>query len=203
MRTIVLTAILLACGNELCASPFRIDGDNLFYDTTITEDDSIAYGHEEELLELLKKNKGIKTINLTSGGGMVEPSQDMAEIIIDAELDTHVEFECSSACVTIFLAGLNRTLELGGKLGFHKSFWGADNIQQYYETQKEAKEWGSPFEFASWLYDDTQSELFAEFEYLLERGVSPRFAIETLKAEADGMWYPRRKQLIEAGVLTE
>ena len=204
MRTIVLTAILLACSSWLSASPFRIDGENIYYDTTNTEDDDgIAYGHEEELLDLLKKNKGIKTIHLNSGGGMIEPSQDMSAIIIDAKLDTHVEFKCASACVTMFLGGLNRTLDLGGKLGFHKSYWEADSIKEYYESQKEDEKWESPFEFASWLYEDTQAELFIEFEYLLERGVSPSFAIDTLKAGADGMWYPRRKQLLEAGVLTE
>ena len=49
----------------------------------------------------------------------------------------------------------------------------------------------------------TFESMYIEFEYLLERGVSPSFAIDTLKAGADGMWYPRRKQLLEAGVLTE
>ena len=68
MRTIVLTAILLACSSWLSASPFRIDGENLYYNTTDTEDDDgIAYGHEDELLDLLKTNKGIKTIHLNSG----------------------------------------------------------------------------------------------------------------------------------------
>ena len=153
--------------------------------------------------DLLKENRGIKTIHLKSSGGMIERSQDMSAIIIDAGLDTHVEFKCASACVTMFLGGLNRTLDLGGKLGFHKNYWGSDSIKEYYDSQKETEEWESPFEFASWLYEDTQAELFVEFEYLLERGVSPRFAIDTLKAGADGMWYPRGKQLLEAGLLTE
>ena len=48
-----------------------------------------------------------------------------------------------------------------------------------------------------------QAEMFIKFEYLLERGVAPRFAIETLKAGSDAMWYPRRKALLGGGVLTE
>ena len=204
MRKFMLTAIFLACGSLLSASPFQVDGDSIYYDTINTENvDGIEYGHEEELLNLLKENREIRTIHLNSSGGMIEPAQDMSAIIIDAGLDTHVEFKCASACVTMFLGGLNRTLDLGGKLGFHKSYWGSDSIKEYYDSQKETEEWESPFEFASWLYEDTQAELFVEFEYLLERGVSPRFAIDTLKAGADGMWYPRRRQLLEAGLLTE
>jgi hypothetical protein len=41
-----------------------------------------------------------------------------------------------------------------------------------------------------------------EFEYLLERGVKPSFAIETLKADLDGVWKPSRAELISGGILT-
>jgi len=188
----------------LAASPFKVDGVIIYYDTKTDEEaDGVEFGHEEELLKLLKKHPEIESIVLNSSGGMVSPAADMSALIIDANLDTHVEFECSSACMTMFLGGRNRTLALGGKLGFHKSYWEADSIKDYYESEKEDEEWGDPFEFASWLYEDTQAEMFIEFEYLLERGVSPRFAIETLKAGADGMWYPRRKELTEGGILTQ
>ena len=57
MRTIALTAILLVCSSWLGASPFRIDGENIYYDTTNAEDDDgIAYGHEEELLNLINNS---------------------------------------------------------------------------------------------------------------------------------------------------
>ena len=140
---------------------------------------------------------------MNSEGGLISPAVDMSSLIIDANLDTHVEYKCASACVTIFLAGRNRTLALGGKIGFHKSYWAAESIQDYYEKEQEDEEWEDPFEFASWLYEDTQAEIFKEFEYLLERGVAPSLAIETLKAGSDGMWYPRRTQLLEGGILTE
>ena len=39
--------------------------------------------------------------------------------------------------------------------------------------------------------------------FFLERGVKPQFAIQTLRAGSDGMWYPRRKELLEGGILTE
>ena len=204
MRIIALFSIAILSASMLAASPFKVDGVIIHYDTeTDEESDGVEFSHYEELLKLLKKHPEIETIVLNSSGGMISPATDMSALIIDANLDTHVEFECSSACMTMFLGGRNRTLALGGKLGFHKSYWESDSIKDYYESEKDNKGWGNPFEFASWLYEDTQVEMFLEFEYLLERGVGPRFAIETLKAGADGMWYPRRKELIEAGVLTD
>ena len=116
---------------------------------------------------------------------------------------THVEHACESACVTIFLAGTRRSLALGGKIGFHKGYWEAESIKEYYESEKDYYEWSNPFDMASWLYEDTQAEVFSDFEYLLERGIEPKFAIQTLRAESDGMWYPRRKELKAAGVLVE
>ena len=127
----------------------------------------------------------------------------MADLVIDAELNTFVEQNCESACVTIFLVGKNRIMELGAKIGFRASWWPAKNMQSYYQNNKEDKDWETPFEFASWLYEDTQKEIFEQFEYLLERGVQPHFAIQTLKAGSDGMWYPRRKELLKGGILTQ
>ena len=40
-------------------------------------------------------------------------------------------------------------------------------------------------------------------QFLIERNVDPLFAIKTLKAESDDMWYPRRKELISSGFITE
>ena len=186
------------------ADPFRLENEIIYYDTVNSEKtDSIEFGHAELILEMLKDNQNIKILVLNVDGGMIEEAMDIADIVIDAELDTHVEHACESACVTIFLAGTKRSLALGGKIGFHKSYWDADSIKEYYDSEKDYYDWANPFDMASWLYEDTQAEVFSDFEYLLERGIEPHFAIQTLRAESDGMWYPRRKQLKAAGVLVE
>ena len=64
-------------------------------------------------------------------------------------------------------------------------------------------DWNDEFEFSEWLYSDTQSEILKDMEYLIERGVEPLFAIKTLTASSDDMWYPRRKELRAAGVITK
>jgi hypothetical protein len=194
----------ILCCSAVFADVFTVEANILYYDTENTDGtDGIEYGHEEQLLSLLKNNSKIDILVLNSSGGLIAPANDMADLVIDAELNTHVEFECVSACVTIFLAGKARTLALGGKIGFHKGWWDAASIEEYYNSEKESEGWATPFDFASWLYEDTQGEIFTEFEYLLERGVSPGFSIKTLKAGSDGMWYPRRRELLEGGILRD
>ena len=98
---------------------------------------------------------------------------------------------------------VGRCKYLTSAIGFHAGLWAADSIEDYYNSEKEDEGWETPFDFASWLYEDTQAEILTEFEYLLGRGVKPQFAIEILRAGSDGISYPRRKELLEGGILTE
>jgi len=183
---------------------FKVVGNKLYYDTENNDRvDQIEFSHTDNLFDILKSNDQIQVLVLNSTGGLVQAAFDMADLIIDAGLDTHTEGTCLSACVTVFLAGKNRSLDLGGKIGFHKGRWVGSDIEDYYNSHKKVEKWADPFEFASWLYEDTQSDVFKEFEYLLERGVKPSFAIKTLRADADGMWKPRRTELISGGILTQ
>ena len=203
MRTILI-ALLTSFATKAVADPFTVNGNAVLYDTINSEvTEEIDYGHAETLLEILKANENIEMLILNSEGGLIEAGYDIADIVIDAELNTHVDIICESACATVFLAGKKRSLELGAKIGFHSSYWAAEDIHEYFTSKKDIMGWETPFEFASWLYEDTQAEVFSDFEYLLERGVNAQFAIRTLKASSDNMWYPRRAELEAAGVLTE
>ena len=128
-----------------------------------------------------------------------------SDIIIDFELDTHVKEICFSACPLLLVGGETRTLERGSKIGFHRSSWKSDSMKSFYED-KETREiygWKNEFDFSSWVYDDSQEEIYSQFKYYLERGVSPSFVIETMKARSEDGWYPRRKDLLEANVITK
>ena len=183
---------------------FKVVGNKLYYDTENSDRvDQIEFSHTDNLFDILKSDDQIKILVLNSTGGLTEAAYDMADLIIDAGLDTHTEGNCLSACVTIFLAGKNRSLDLGGKIGFHKARWAGSDLEDYYNSHKKDEKWEDPFEFSSWLYEDTQSDVFKKFEYLLERGVKPSFAIKTLRAGPEGMWKPRRTELISGGVLTQ
>ena len=201
LTSIPFATIALADTNKL-----SINGDTVVYDTNLAkaeDDQEINWDDADALKALLRKNPDVKVLHLESYGGLTAAAMHISDVVIDYELDTYVDGECSSSCVTIFLAGEKRTLARGAWLGFHKTSWDSGSMRDYYEFEKENEGWGNPFEFAEWVFDDTQDEILKDFEYMLERGVTPSFAIKTLRADSDDMWYPRRKELVAAGVVND
>ncbi|KUF11171.1 hypothetical protein [Pseudoponticoccus marisrubri] len=184
---------------------FRLEGPVLVYDTEAAEDErerEIRNADLDILIALLRDTPGITTLKLNSSGGSVLAGQEMARVVMDFELDTIVDGECSSSCVTVFLGGARRQLTRGGKLGFHQLSWSPGAIESYYETWREEHGWQTPFDFASWVYKDTQTEVHKELRFMIARGVDPDFAIETKRLRS-GTWFPPRATLLDAGVLTE
>ena len=141
MRIILITlALIVSLGIKAGADPFFVEGNIIFFDTeNSSTTDEIEFGQRDQLLQILKKNMGIDTLVLNSGGGMIDEAKEIADLVIDVGLNTHVELFCESACVTIFLAGKNRTLALGGKIGFHASWWDATSMEKYYQSEKQDK----------------------------------------------------------------
>lgn len=185
---------------------FRVEGDRLFFDTYALvegEQKDIRYSDHDTLRDYLRANDQIKVLELNSDGGGHFPANDIAALVIDFGLDTHVTDTCSSSCVTIFLGGAKRTMSRGGRLGFHQLYWSSDAIEGYYDKNHERNGWETPFDMSSWIYEDTQSEVYARLSYMVLRGVDANFAIQTLRRPDGSMWHPDRSVLAAAGVLTE
>jgi len=120
------------------ADVFQVQGDTLLYNgEALNGYDAIRAGHEEQLLKILQTHKNIKLLKLTIDGGTKRIAMEMANIIIDAQLDTHVDKKCSSSCVRLLLAGTKRTANLGAQIGFHRGYWLAEGMEIYYEKHKE------------------------------------------------------------------
>ena len=199
-------ALLVPINAHSQDSKFNLVGSKLIYDTFASsnaDEQEITWEDVDELDALLKSEQSIKEIELNSAGGDVEAAFYMADLIIDYELDTNVNGTCESACTLMLLAGERRTVERGSWVGFHQSYWDAPYIQSYFERNRESKGWSNAFEFASWMYEETQREGLRNLQYFVERGVDAGFAIKTMKATSDDMWYPRRKELEAAGVIVE
>ena len=205
---IVSLSFLVSPLNLYAYEKFTVNGEVLHYNTELAVDEinrGIKEEDPDELLKTLKNNPNIKIVHLTSWGGLISAAVEMADIIIDFELDTHVKEICFSACPLLLIGGETRTLERGSKIGFHRSSWSSDSMKSFFED-KETREiygWTNEFDFSSWVYDDSQEEIYSQFKYYLERGVSPSFVIETMKARSEEGWYPRRKDLLEANVITK
>lgn len=201
-----LTAFALAFAPAFAKEPLsdklEVEGAVLIYDTEKTGDE-IRDEDIDQLKQILARHAEIKELRLNSSGGSVFAGSEMAGIVMEYGLDTNVAGECVSACVDVFLAGNRRSMTRGSKIGFHHRSWGPHAVQSYYRDQRREMDWATPFEFGSWIYGDTQTEIYEHLVYMVSRGVEPGFAIETLQAVASEEWYPSRAQLIAAGVLRQ
>ena len=205
---VLCIAVVLAASAAVAQSEsrYRIDGDRLIFDTDQVKGDlpaSITSGDVDPILALLRKNPDISVLELNSSGGGFWAGRRLASIVMDFGLDTHVNGECASNCTVVFVAGAKRTMSRGSRIGFHQSVWLPEYTEEYYTDEAGAYGWESPWDFASWIYKDTQQEVYENLDFLLSRGVRGDFAIETLKAANDDMWYPSRKDMLSAGFLTE
>ena len=190
----------------LKSEKFSLDGNVLIYDTetlVLGDDAEMTVDDVDALKDMLSKHPDVTELQLNSSGGSVFAGEEMAWIIIDFGLDTTVSGECISACIDLFLAGSRRRMTMGSKMGFHQRRWAPKAVKNYYENWNDDEGWKTPFDFGSWIYEDTQTEIYQHLTYLVDRGVEAGFAIETLRVEPGGEWYPSRLKLIAAGVLRE
>ena len=188
------------------AERFVVAGDRLIFDTTVPVDGETRDIRKQDvaaLRDILRDNPDIGVLELNSTGGGHYPAMDLAALVIDFELDTHVEDTCESSCVTVYLGGDKRTLARGARLGFHQLSWGASSIRSYYEDHKDNRDWDTPFDFSEWLYEDTQTETYTRLAYMIARGVDAEFAVQSIRKPDAGMWFPYRAVLLAAGVVTE
>ncbi|MEO1638867.1 MAG: hypothetical protein AAFU41_06415 [Pseudomonadota bacterium] len=197
------TAQKFAEPSGLSSSKFSVQGSTLIYNSNDVSGDAypeIDGPDVDELRAQLRRNRNINTLQLTSTGGLVWAGDEMARVVLDYGLNTRVVDECSSSCVMVFLAGAEREMTGGSKIGFHQNSWGASGAQSYFKEWRQSEGWDTPFDFASWLYQDTQHETAAQLEFMISRGVDPGFAIETKKYRPV-MWFPTRDELRDAGVI--
>lgn len=212
-----LSALILSAQVAQAEPRFRIDGSVLVYDTanpvdaTVITDGTppedtvgeIAYEDVGVLRSILQRNgERIETLRLTSDGGYIEAAYEMADIIVDFALDTEVQGECSSACAVLFLAGEERTLLRGGRIGLHPSNWSVDSLRGYYQDLQPDYGWEDEFAFAEWVYREGQRDANRMTEFMVRRGVTAGFALDVVNRGIGTIWYPTRAEMQAAGMLT-
>lgn len=182
---------------------FNIDGERLIFNGDVERDeyDGIDHVDAQELRKLLRDNPNIKILEINSDGGVGPAALEMAVAVTDSGIDTLVTENCVSACTLIFLAGENRTLARGARLGFHSGSWARDTMKDYYDEMREANGWLDEFAFASWAYEEGVRDFNKNLEFMVSRGVEIQFIIRISYVNFYDVWYPTRDELVKFGVI--
>lgn len=152
------------------------------YSVTIEDENLVISGHLAwgvlgAVSRELSANPGIQMFILNSPGGHVGVGTRLYDMIKSRGLDTYTTELCASACLIPFLAGNNRYLQKGAKLGFHavggeggnSITAGTEKVLSVYRTAN----------------------------------VPEPFIQRMLATPVESAWYPSPKELIAANVVTE
>ena len=185
------------------AQRYAIVGDALTFSTIYDENaPAINWDDVTEIDRILRHNFDLRTVVLESEGGDLYAGLELGRMLLNFAMNTRVDVFCESACAYMFLGGTERILGRGGRLGFHRSWWAAENMRTYFRKERESNGWETRFDFASWVVEDTTNDVYLIQTYMLDRGVDPYFAVRSQQAEASDMWYPYPHELLQWNYVT-
>ncbi|HTR85156.1 MAG TPA: hypothetical protein VMI56_11815 [Reyranella sp.] len=130
------------------------------------------FGLAKSAERLFASAPDLKVVHLNSGGGRLGEAIALARLIRARGLSTYTSASCASACTIAFMAGRERLLLSGAKLGFHRAFFGASE------------------------YGDAMGQL------LSEGGATPAFVALAMTHPATTIWYPTEPELQAGKVIT-
>jgi hypothetical protein len=101
----------------------------------------------------------------------------------------------------MFVAGKERVMGDGVKLGLRRRVVDASYLRDAYPEQALQYGWADEFGQAAMMYDRGQSDMRWALLHLLERGVTLDFALRIFATPREDMWWPDRDALVEGGVV--
>lgn len=196
LKYIFILIITYSLSLPLVAEEFVIDNNDLVIS-------GAKVGDVDKILSLLENNENINRVvfNGVYQGGQTD-GLEISDLIIDFELDTHIIDYCWGNCIFMFMGGQNRTMAKGSELAINMTGYRLEFIEGIIEN-KDYEVLGSLSEYIVWVDEVAREEIIEYFTLLLEQGVEPSFIIESIEKASKENWIPRRKQLLEANILTE
>ena len=196
LRYIFILIITFFLSLPLVAEEFVINNNDLVIS-------GAKVGDVDKILSLLENNENINRVvfNGVYQGGQTD-GLEISDLIIDFELDTHIIDYCWGNCIFMFMGGQNRTMAKGSELAINMTGYRLEFIEGIIEN-KDYEVLGSLSEYIVWVDEVAREEIIEYFTLLLEQGVEPSFIIESIEKASKENWIPRRKQLLEANILTE
>jgi hypothetical protein len=145
---------------------------------TMTIDGALAEGSAAAVQKVLA-NSRVTTFVIKSPGGRILEAEKIAALVRQFHLRTEAKNFCASACTLVLLAGDQRLIWPGSRVGFHQSTFDGNNSTD----------------------DDLATDLVrSDFR---SAGVADSFIQKAFSTPSTSMWYPSEDEMISAGYLTE
>jgi hypothetical protein len=164
---------LLVTGDD--KPPYHL---NLLRDGTELElSGGMPFGTTKAVEKALDAAPAVRVIQLNSIGGRISEANALFQLIKKRNLYTYPSISCVSACALAFLAGREKYLGEGGRLGFHSASIGGKGSAVF-----------------EGINDDIRAQLQAQ-------GIPKSFINHALSTAPQDMWYPTQKELLQAKVI--
>lgn len=178
-----------------------LDGQAILMEGSASPDD--ARDDAEALRALARANPTVTKVVLSGEFLMTGAAIEAARVIEDFRLATEIRSQCTDACIYLFVSGKPRILAEGARIGLRRRMIGADVLRDGFEAGRARYGWQDEFGQAAMMYDRGQSDMRWAVLHLVERGVSLEFALRIFATPREDMWWPKRAELINSGVVAE
>ncbi len=140
---------------------------------------ALEFGSTRAVREALDANPNVRVVRLESRGGRVAEGLALGTLLRDRGVDTFVNGECSSACVTAFAGGARRIIGPNAAIGLHSA--------------------GG----AGFSADTVASANRRSDDFIAARGVDQRVLQKGAAVANDQIWFPSPQVLLSSGLATE
>ncbi len=139
----------------------------------------LEFGSTRAVRDVLDGNPDVRIVRLESPGGRVAEGLALGTLLRDRNIDTFVNAECSSACVTAFAGGARRIIGTHARVGLHSAG-------------------GAGFSADAVASANRRSD-----EFIAARGVDQRVLQAGAAIANDQIWFPSPQVLLNSGLATE
>jgi hypothetical protein len=173
MGSFVLETSQLAVGVDSMGAPAKVAVQG--QDLTIVG--PLALGTSDLVKQALKDHPKVRRVLLNSIGGRLGEATAISKLIAARQMNTAAQGECSSACTMVFVAGVDRSLAAGTKVGFH----------------------GPSYPGLGALEINPAVNIMADS--YRAAGLQDSFVTNALAVDPSTLWYPKEHELFEVGVV--
>jgi hypothetical protein len=207
-NSLVVLSIALAISTTCTARAddrISLDGTSILYNGSTPHDDGDTGAKRDTNLfrELLRANLNVSNVMLSGDFHNTSVALDVAHVIEEFDLNTEIVDDCSNACIYMFVAGKQRAMAEGVRMGLRRRIVDADYLRSVYPKDKLDYGWEDEFGQAAVMYDLGQSDMRWALLHLMEHGVTLDFALKIFATPREDIWWPARDEMVTGGVIEQ